>query len=54
MDTQTLRRLIAKKYKIRNVYLTTEGPKKDRIDLIQNNRNFILQSIKQIRKQEAA
>ncbi len=54
MDTQTLRRLIAKSYKIRNVYPTTNGPKRDRQDLIQRNRQFIRDCIEQIRSQEMA
>jgi hypothetical protein len=54
MDAQTLRRCIAKKYKIRNVYLTTSGPKRDRKDLILRNREWIKDAVEQIRKLEAA
>ena len=52
MDIHTLKDCIAKKYKIRNVYLTTSGPKKDRKDLIQRNREWIRDAIMQIRIKE--
>lgn len=49
METQTLHRLISKSFKIRNVYLTTEGPKRDRKDLIQRKREYIRDLIQQLR-----
>lgn len=48
----TLRHWIAKSYGRRNVYLTTQGVKRDRRDLVQRNREFIRDCIQQIREQE--
>jgi hypothetical protein len=52
MTAQTLRRLIGKTFKTRNVYATTTGFKRDRKDLIARKREYIRDCIEQVRKLE--
>ena len=49
MDTVTMERLLNKSFKQRNFYMTTEGPKRDRKDLIQRNREYTKDLIDQLR-----
>jgi len=52
MDQTKLKQLIAKSFKTRNVYLTTEGQKRDRKDLINRKRKYIIDCIQQLRNLE--
>jgi len=48
-----LKRQIGASYALRNVYLTTNGHKKDRPDLIQRRRDYIRTCIETVRLMEA-
>jgi len=50
---QDLKRQIGVSYPLRNVYLTTNGQKKDRPDLIQRRRDYIRTCIETVRLMEA-
>ena len=50
MNKTTMLRLITKSYKTRNVSFTTNGPRRDRKDLIRRKREYIRDLISQVRE----